>query len=111
MVFLEGDHLPHIDTILELSKGWGVAWFERPRDFIKVWEKLKGHTTVMGGVPPALIVGGKPEKIDEYIKNLLNKIKPEGGYILSLGVNELPRETPPENVRTYINTALKYGVH
>jgi uroporphyrinogen-III decarboxylase len=110
-VFFEGDHLPHIDTILELSKGWGVAWFERPRDFIKVWEKLKGHTTVMGGVPPALIVGGTPEKIDEYIKNLLNKIKPEGGYILSLGVSELPKETPPENVRTYINTALKYGVY
>jgi uroporphyrinogen-III decarboxylase len=98
--------------LLELPKGWGVAWFERPRDFLKVWEKLKRHTIVIGGVLPALIAGGKPKKIDEYIKNLLKQIKPEGGYILSLSVNELPKDTPLlENIRAYINTTLKYGVY
>lgn len=110
-VFFEGDHLPHVDTILELPRGWGIAWFERPRDFIKVWEKLKGHTTVMGGVPVSLVAGGTPDKIDEHIKNLLSRIKPEGGFILSLGINELPAETPPANVRAYINAVLKYGVY
>lgn len=110
-IFFEGDHQPHVDTILELPRGWGIAWFERPRDFIKVWEKLKGHTTVMGGVPASLIIGGTPEKIDEYIKGLLSRIKPEGGFILSLGVNELPENTPVANVRAYINAALKYGVY
>jgi uroporphyrinogen-III decarboxylase len=110
-IFFEGDHLPHVETILELPKGWGIAWFERPRDFIKVWEALKGHTTVMGGVPVSLIAGGTPEKIDEYIKNLLNKIKPEGGFMLSPGVNELPAGTSVANVRAYINAVLKYGVY
>ncbi|MCS7110798.1 MAG: hypothetical protein NZ912_00980, partial [Ignisphaera sp.] len=62
-------------------------------------------------VSPALIAGGTPEKIDEHIKDLLNKIKPEGGFILSLGVNELPKSTPIANVRAYINAALKYGVY
>ncbi|MEM2213675.1 MAG: uroporphyrinogen decarboxylase family protein [Candidatus Nezhaarchaeales archaeon] len=110
-VFFEGDHLPHVETILELPKGWGVAWFERPRDFIKAWETLKGHTTVMGGVPPSLIVGGTPEKIDEYLKDLLSKVKPEGGFILSPGVNELPKGTPVANVRAYINAGLKHGAY
>lgn len=110
-IFFEGDHSPHVDTILELPKGWGIAWFERPKNFLKVWETLKGHTTVMGGVSPALISGGTPEKIEEYIKDLLNHIKPEGGFILSLGVNELPKDTPPANVRAYINAVLKYGVY
>jgi len=110
-VFFEGDHLLYVDSLLELPKGWGVAWFERPRDFLKVWEKLKRHTIVIGGVLPALIAGGKPKKIDEYIKNLLKQIKPEGGYILSLSVNELPKDTPLENIRAYINTTLKYGVY
>lgn len=108
-VFFEGDHLPHVETILELPKGWGIAWFERPRDFLKVWETLKGHTTVMGGVPVSLIAGSTPERIDEYIKNLLNQIKPEGGFMLSPGVNELPAGTPIANVKAYINAALKYG--
>jgi len=89
-VFFEGDHMPHLDTILELPKGWGIAWFERPRDFMKVWEKLKGRTTVMGGVPANLLIGETPEKIDEYVKNLLNQIKPEGGFIIAPGVAELP---------------------
>ena len=110
-IFFEGDHSPHVDTLLELPKGWGIAWFERPKDFIKVWEKLKGHTTVMGGVPVSLLAGGTPEKIEEHIKNLLNQVKPEGGFIISPGVNELPAETPVENVRAYINAVLKYGVY
>jgi len=109
-IFFEGDHTPHVDTILELPKGWGVAWFERPRDFIKdVWEKLKGHTCVMGGVPTNLLIGGTPEKIEEYVKNLLNQTKSEGGFILSTGIAELPKETPKQNVRAYVNAALKYG--
>jgi len=108
-VFFEGDHLPHVDTILELPKGWGIAWFERPRNFMKVWEKLKGHTTVMGGVPANLLIGGTPEKIDEYVKNLLNQIKPEGGFIIAPGVAELPRGTPVANLRAYLNAIEKYG--
>jgi len=76
-----------------------------------VWEKLKGHTTVMGGVPVSLIASGTPKQIDEYIKNLMVKIKPEGGFILSPGVSELPADTPVANVRAYINAALKYGAY
>jgi len=42
---------------------------------------------------------------------LVAKIKPEEGFILSLGVNELPADTPVANVRAYINAALKYGAY
>jgi len=64
----------------------------------------------MGGVPVSLLTGGTPEKIEEYIKNLLSQIKPEGGFILAPGINELPH-VPIENVRAYINAVLKYGVY
>jgi hypothetical protein len=109
-IFYEGDHTPHIDTLLELPKGWGVAYFEKARNFVKdVWEKLKGHTCVMGGLPTNLLIGGTPEKIDEYVKNLLRQTRSEGGFIISPGVSELPKETPLQNIRAYINAALKYG--
>ncbi|MCS7110867.1 MAG: hypothetical protein NZ912_01325 [Ignisphaera sp.] len=110
-VFFEGDHSPHIDTILELPKGWGLAYFEKPRDFLQVWEKLKGHSAVMGGMPTNLLLHGTPEKIEEYIKNLLTQIRPEGGFIISPGVSEQPPNIPVENMRAYINSVLKYGTY
>ncbi|MEM1878262.1 MAG: uroporphyrinogen decarboxylase family protein [Desulfurococcaceae archaeon] len=108
-VFFEGDHSPHVDTILELPKGWGVAWFERPRDFVKnVWDKLKGHTAVAGGIPPSLFYQS-PEKVEEYVKNVLQMIKPEGGFMIAPGVAELPADVNPASVKAYINAVLKYG--
>ncbi|MEM0002168.1 MAG: uroporphyrinogen decarboxylase family protein [Desulfurococcaceae archaeon] len=110
-VFFEGDHSPHVDTILELPKGWGIAWFERPKNFVKnVWDKLKGHTTVAGGVSPALFYQS-PDKVEEYVKNLLNEIKPEGGFMIAPGVSELPADVNPASVKAFINAVLKYGVY
>jgi len=108
----EGDHSPHVNTILELPKGWGIAHFERPKNFIKdVWEKLKGHTVVMGGIPSTLLIGGTPEKIEEYVKNLLREVGPEPGFILSTGVAEIDPTTPAENLKALLNTLFKYGEH
>jgi len=108
-MLIEGDHTPHLDTLLELPKSWGIGWFERPRNFIKVWETLKGHTTVMGGVPTTLLISGTHDKIEEYVKNLMSNIKPEGGFIIAPSVMELPRETPLSNIRAFINAVEKYG--
>jgi uroporphyrinogen-III decarboxylase len=110
LIFFRGDHSPHIDTILELPRGWGIGYFERPKDFIKdVWRKLKGHTVVMGGIPNTLLREGTPEKIDEYVKNLLREVGPEPGFILAPGVEEIEPTTPTINVKALINAALKYG--
>jgi uroporphyrinogen-III decarboxylase len=97
-----------LDTILELPKGWGIGWFERA-NINRVWDKLAGHTTVMGGVPTSLISKGTPEKIEEYVKNLLNDVKPEGGFIIAPTVMDIPKETPPVNLRAFINAVEKYG--
>ncbi len=107
-VFFEGDHMPHVDTILELPKGWGIAYFERPKDFIKVYEKLRGHSCVMGGIPVSLLHSGTPKKIDEYVKKLLKATAPNEGLILAPGVAEITPETPDANLKALINAALKY---
>lgn len=110
-VMFEGDHTPHVDTILELPKGWGIGYFEKPRNFIKgVWEKLKGHTIVAGGIPISLFYQ-PPDKVDEYVKNLLHEIKPEGGFMIMPGIFELPADANPASVKAYINAVLKYGTY
>jgi len=108
IVFFEGQHEPYLETILDLPKGWGVAYFEKT-DVVKAKEILKGHTCIMGGLPVSLLVNGTPETIDEYIKNLLEKVKPGGGFILTTGVGSLPPQTPVENITAVIEAVEKYG--
>jgi len=108
IVFFEGRHDPHLETILELPKGWGVAYFEKT-DVVKAKKLLQGHTCVMGGIPITLIASGTPEEIDKYIKDLLEQVKPGGGFILAPGVAAAPADTPLENITALIKAAEKYG--
>lgn len=107
-ILFEGDHTPHLDTILELPKGWGIGVFERV-DILKVWSKLKGHTCVAGGIPTSLLVGGTPEKIEDHVRKLLEEVRGEGGFVLAPGVAEVDPATPDANLRAMINAVLKYG--
>ncbi|MEM1645311.1 MAG: uroporphyrinogen decarboxylase family protein [Ignisphaera sp.] len=66
----------------------GVYVFGRA-DIRKVWEKLKGHTCVAGGISTGLLLSGTHEKIEEYVKKLLSDIGREGGFVLALGVAEI----------------------
>jgi len=107
-VFFEGYHDAHLETILELPKGWGIAYFEKT-DIVKAKKVLQGHTCVQGGVPISLLVTGTPEIIEEYVKNLLEQVKPGGGFILSTDIGTAPRETPIENIHALIEAVEKYG--
>jgi len=108
IVFFEGQHEQHLETILDLPRGWGVAYFEKT-DVVKAKELLKNHTCIMGGIPISLLVSGNPYTIDEYIKNLLEKVKPGGGFILTTGIGSIPLETPIENISAVIEAVEKYG--
>lgn len=107
-IFFEGWHDAHLETILELPKGWGVAYFEKT-DVRKAKKILGGHTCVMGGIPPSLLLEGTPDKIREHIRGLLKDMKPGGGFILSPGVGDLPKDVPPENIRALIEAVNEYG--
>ncbi|MEM2740320.1 MAG: uroporphyrinogen decarboxylase family protein [Candidatus Bathyarchaeia archaeon] len=107
-VFFEGDHTPHLETLLELPKGWGIAWFEKA-DIKKAKKILDGHTCIMGGLPINLLVAGTPEKIEDYVKKLISELALGGGFILSTGVADIPPGTPVANLRALINAVLKYG--
>lgn len=109
-VLFEGNHTPHLDTILELPKGWGIGVFERG-DIRKIKKKLEGHTCVAGGITPAQLIGEEPEKIEEHVKKLIEDLAPGGGFVIAPGVAEIASATPDANLRALINAVLKYGVY
>ncbi len=110
LVFFEGHHEPHLETILDLPRGWGVAYFEKT-DIVMAKEVLKNNCCVAGGLPIGLVVGGTPESIDAHIKDLFEKVKPGGGFILLPSIGAAPAGTPPQNIRAVIDAVEKYGYY
>ncbi len=56
-----------------------------------------------------MLVSSTPEKIDQYVKELLEEVKPGGGFILANDVGSIPKNTPLENIRALINAVEQYG--
>jgi uroporphyrinogen-III decarboxylase len=109
-VFFEGCHEAHLETILELPRGWGIAAFEKT-DVRKAKKMLAGHTCVSGGLKSSLVIGGTPEENDLYVKELLDEVKYGGGFILSPDVLTLPRDIPIENLKAVYQAVEKYGYY
>ena len=107
-IFYEGYHDAHLETILELPKGKTISRFEKT-DLRRAKEIIGGHSCIIGGPPPSLFMG-TPTKVEEYVKDLLEDLKPGGGFILSPSVS-IPSNARPENVHAMVNAVKKYGVY
>jgi hypothetical protein len=108
-IFYEGYQDPHLETILELPKGKTVSKFEKT-DLRKAKEVIGDHSCIVGGPPTSLFMAGTPAKVEEYVKDLLEDLKPGGGYIMSPDVS-IPYSAKPENVKALADAVKKYGVY
>ncbi len=108
LIFYEGYHDAHLETILELPKGKTISRFEKT-DLRKAKEIIGDHSCIVGGPPSSLFVGGTPAKVEEYVKDLLGDVKTGGGFILSPAVS-IPSTAKPENVKTLVEAVKKYGI-
>ncbi len=83
---------PHGDTDLE------VAIRKLPRDMI-----LWGHVDQIDFLRQAT-----PAQIDERVRHIMELVKPRGNYILGT-TDYLEVNTPPENLRAFVEAGVKYG--
>ncbi|MDI3497624.1 uroporphyrinogen decarboxylase family protein, partial [Archaeoglobus sp.] len=85
-----------------------VGVFEKT-DPRKVREVLGDHVILVSGPPNSLLIGGTPQKVEEYMKSLLEDCK-EGGMMVYPGVDGgISRDARPENVKAVIEAVKKYG--
>lgn len=107
-VLFEGRHDAHLETLLEAPKGKVVGVFEKT-DPRKVREVLGNHVILVSGPTNSLLIGGTPQKVEEFMKKLLEDCK-EGGMMIWPGVDGgLSRDAKPENVKAMLNAVKKYG--
>ncbi|TFF90459.1 MAG: hypothetical protein EU548_02905 [Promethearchaeota archaeon] len=77
-------------------------------DILKAKEILGDHMCIMGNVPLGLLTVGSPNDVEKYVKDLINKIGDEPGFIIGPALG-IPGEAKPENVKALIDSAKKYG--
>jgi uroporphyrinogen-III decarboxylase len=107
-VFYEGQHVQHLEKILELPKGKTISRFEKT-DLVKAKQVIGDHSCIVGG-PPSSLFFSTPEKVDAYVKELFVDIKAGGGFMLSPAVT-LPTEARPECVKALMDAVKMYGLY
>ncbi len=77
-------------------------------NIFKLHEKYGGQITFVGNVSPQDLADQPPEVIRNYVKELIDKLAPEGGFILSSGHSINPA-VKLENFLVMHETLNKYG--
>ncbi|MFB0559805.1 MAG: uroporphyrinogen decarboxylase family protein [Candidatus Lokiarchaeia archaeon] len=88
IVMLESDWLPP-EKIKEISNRVRKPWFY--------------------GVRAGIISKWTPGQIESHVKNLIKVLAPGGGC--TVFGDQVPRDTPPENVEALVNSIKKYGTY
>jgi uroporphyrinogen-III decarboxylase len=74
---------------------------------LKAKEVLGGKACIAGNVPLALLKVGTPEDVKRYVKDLIEGVAQDGGFILSNG--GVLDDIRPENLRAMIDAVMEYG--
>ncbi|MHA1311799.1 MAG: uroporphyrinogen decarboxylase family protein [Candidatus Helarchaeota archaeon] len=99
----------HLLPVIKKLPGPGKCVFScDASDIVKAKEILGDHMCIMGNVPLSLLSVGTPYEIEKYVRNLIETVGKEPGYILGPALG-IPGEAKPENVKALIQTGLKYG--
>jgi hypothetical protein len=110
-IHLDGDMTLVLDRLAHivdgLPRGMVMLDFEKT-DMKKAKQVLGDKVCIYGNVPAAMLCFGAPQEVETYCRRLIDDCAPGGGFILGTEC-EVPWNAKPENVRTIIETAVKYG--
>jgi uroporphyrinogen-III decarboxylase len=109
-IFFEGDHSPHLETLLELPKGKAYGMFERT-DLRKVRKVIGDHIAIGGGISTTIFAFGSREKVFEEVCKLLNDVKEPGGFVFTGTGVAFPPGTKIENIWAAVEAVKKCGVY
>jgi uroporphyrinogen decarboxylase len=99
--------------ILDLMAATGATGLEvdyqHEIDFLR--QKAGPQVCLQGNIAPAAVMClGTPEDVRAACRRAIDHARPGSRFILSGGC-EIPRDTPPENLRAMVETARAYGCY
>ncbi|AUX10158.1 uroporphyrinogen-III decarboxylase [Halalkaliarchaeum desulfuricum] len=103
-LFAEGSYDNRLEAVSDLPDGNMVWQFDRT-DMRDAKAALGDQAAIAGNVHSSLLNTKEPEDVDEYCRELIEDVGPDG-FILAPGV--AMDEAEPENVRAMIEAPRKY---
>jgi len=110
MPFFEGDYTPRLKYLADLPPGKIAAHFDVV-DKKKAKEIVGDTMCFWGNVPASLLVTGTPDRVRDYVKELIDTFGDNGGLIVDGSVDGVPPDAKPENVEAMTETVFEYGVY
>jgi hypothetical protein len=109
-LFVEGGYNQRLDIIVDPDIPAGhTVWMFDQTDMKEVKNKLGGWACFGGNVPNSLLKAGTPQEVESYVKQLIEDVAQDGGYILANGA--VLDDTNPENLHAMIEAGKKFGVY
>jgi uroporphyrinogen decarboxylase len=105
----DGTVEPVIEDLIELGFNGLHPVDPTAMDIEKVKERWGNKICLVGNIDLSYtLVRGTPEEVEEEVKNRIEKIGYNGGYILS-SANSITSYCPTENILAMRDALLKYG--
>jgi hypothetical protein len=105
---LEGFWNTRLQVIQDIPKG-KTLWMVDQSDMADAKKTLGQNACLLGNVSSALLNLGTPQKVGDYVKNLIDTIGQDGGLIICNGA--FFDQAKPENVKAMVDTAKEYGAY
>ena len=107
-IFVEGGYNQRLDIIADpdIPKGSSI-WIFDQTDMKEVKERFSGWSCFGGNVPVSLLKAATPRVVADCVKELIDSVGQDGGYILSTGA--VLDDAQAENLHAMIDTGLEYG--
>jgi uroporphyrinogen decarboxylase len=102
----------YADPILQDMIDTGVTniSIDAPTDLAKAVELTKGKAVLIGNVNTGLFFSGSRDAMKQAMKNCLDIVSGQSGYILASGC-EVPGVAPPEKIEWFMELAEELGRH
>jgi uroporphyrinogen-III decarboxylase len=109
-LFVEGAYNQRLGIIADpdIPKGMTVWMFDRT-DIREVKKRVGGWACFGGNVPGSLLNAATPETVRAYVKELLEDVAQDGGFILSSGC--VIDDARAENLHALIEAGKEYGAY
>ncbi|MDR5708925.1 MAG: uroporphyrinogen decarboxylase family protein [Armatimonadota bacterium] len=107
-LFVEGSYNERVDFLgdPELPRG-RTFWHFDQTDMRRVKEVLGGKAAFGGNVPASLLHVGTPEEVRRYVRDLIEAVAQDGGFVLLNGA--VLEDARAENVRAMVEAGVEYG--
>ncbi|MDD3628177.1 MAG: uroporphyrinogen decarboxylase family protein [Atribacterota bacterium] len=104
----EGHWNSRLEVLKDIPRG-KTLWMIDQSDMLEVKKTLGTVACLAGNVPSDMLKLGEPEQVKDYVKNLIDTVGKDGGYIVCNGA--FFDEAKPENLRAMVDFTREYGIY